>query len=64
MFAANVGDLELRGQIIADLEGRLDAAERALEDAHREIAGMRQTRVWRAGERMWRLKSRVRRTAG
>ncbi|HEU5213395.1 MAG TPA: hypothetical protein VFU10_11545 [Gaiellaceae bacterium] len=55
-------EMERRGRVIDDLQLRLDAAERALDEATRELASMRQTRVWRTGERMWRIKARFRGT--
>src|SRR5262249_30253804 len=58
MFNVKNDELERRGRAIEDLRARLAAAERDLAEANGEIAAMRQTRVWRAGERMWRLKAR------
>ena len=58
MFKVKNDELERRGLAIDDLRARLAAAERDLAEANDEIAAMRQTRVWRAGERVWRFKAR------
>jgi len=58
MFKVKNDELERRGRAIENLRARLAAAERGLAEANGEIAAMRQTRVWRAGERMWRFKAR------
>ena len=63
-FKVKNDELERRGQVIDDLHARLAAAERSLAEAEGEIAAMRQTRVWRAGERVWRFKARIKKTPG
>ena len=63
-FKAKTDELERLGLAIYELHARLAGAERDLAEANAEIAAMRQTRVWRTGERVWRFKTRIGKTPG
>jgi predicted RNase H-like nuclease (RuvC/YqgF family) len=55
------GEIDYRGRVIEELRAAVARAERALEENRQTIAAMEQTRAWRAGQRLWSARERMRR---